>query len=373
MPEIIEYSDSKTVGVNGPEKKRRSPISYLSGEWVSWIIENIDQGCTLSSLESVMRKNGFDAEFAGIAVVGIHDFHITESGRPDASPRRLKPAWQQWLRENIRRGCSDELMLASMSENGFEAALVTDLLKVTRAYLDRPHPLIGRLRSDECYTSDPIRVPPGNQICIDGHSIYVSSVMHSPCVAVLDHVLTDAECEALIERASGCLNRSGVVDRQTGASVLSSVRTSEGPHFERGDGELIKRIEQRLARLIDRDVDRFEPMQILRYSPGGEYKSHQDYFAPDEAGSQVQSRRGGNRIATFILYLNEVEQGGETGFPDLKLDVRPRRGRAVYFEYMNTQFELDPRCKHAGQPVIQGEKWIATKWVRAARYESAQR
>ena len=365
-------SNKTTAAVKTSANTRSALIKHLPNTWVRWLIKNIDLGCSLLSLETVMRDNGFDPEFTRIAVVGIHDFHVTESRLPGAAPRRLQPDWQRWLRENIQRGCTDKQMTATMSQNGFEAALVTNLLKVARAYVDNPHPLIGRVGREDHYRADPIRLAAGNQICIDNHTIHVSSVIHSPCIAVLDHVLTDVECGALIERANGRLNRSGVVDRETGASVLSTVRTSEGTHFQRGDGELITRIEQRLAKLINRDVDRFEPMQILHYNPGGEYKPHNDYFTPDDTGGQVQSRRGGNRIATFILYLNNVDLGGETSFPDLNFEVRPRRGRAVYFEYMNTEFDLDPRCKHAGQPVIRGEKWIATKWVRAAHYEDTK-
>ncbi|MEZ5661867.1 MAG: 2OG-Fe(II) oxygenase, partial [Burkholderiaceae bacterium] len=74
------------------------------------------------------------------------------------------------------------------------------------------------------------------------------------------------------------------------------------------------------------------------------------------------------RIATLVLYLNTVEEGGETAFPKINVAVRARQGAAAYFEYHNAQGQLDPRCLHAGVPVRRGEKWIATKWLRESAY-----
>jgi prolyl 4-hydroxylase len=63
-----------------------------------------------------------------------------------------------------------------------------------------------------------------------------------------------------------------------------------------------------------------------------------------------------------------VAAGGETEFPELELAVMPRRGRGVYFEYCNADGAVDPRCLHAGRPVTEGEKWVATKWLRQRPY-----
>lgn len=316
-----------------------------------------------------MLKEGFDHEFTKIAVVGIHDLHVNDSDKHTKQPMKLQADRQRWLLENIKRGCDDAQIKAAMVSSGFESALLESLLVVARAYVNRPHALTGVVGDPNNHHSDPIRLRAGNQICIDGQVISVSSVMHDPCIAVLDNVISDAECGALIERSTGKLNRSSVVDNKNGGSVVSQVRTSEGTHFKRGDGAVITGIEQRLCKLINQNSDNFEPMQILHYKPGGEYKPHDDYFSPSESGNNLQFSKGGNRVATFILYLNDVAKGGETSFPSINFDVRPKRGRAVYFEYMNEANQLDPRCRHAGKPVIEGEKWIATKWLRADRYE----
>ena len=110
-------------------------------------------------------------------------------------------------------------------------------------------------------------------------------------------------------------------------------------------------------------------MQILHYGPGGEYKAHQDFFEPKDPGSAVLTRVGGQRIGTVVMYLNDVPEGGETAFPDIGFSAKPIKGSAVYFEYQNAEGQLDYRCLHAGMPVIRGDKWIMTKWLRERPYE----
>jgi prolyl 4-hydroxylase len=73
-------------------------------------------------------------------------------------------------------------------------------------------------------------------------------------------------------------------------------------------------------------------------------------------------------MSTLIVYLNDVPQGGATAFPEIGLSVTPRRGNAVYFEYSNSRQQLDGKSLHAGAPVIEGEKWAMTKWMRTRRF-----
>jgi putative prolyl 4-hydroxylase alpha subunit len=83
----------------------------------------------------------------------------------------------------------------------------------------------------------------------------------------------------------------------------------------------------------------------------------------------VLTRVGGQRIGTVVMYLNDVPEGGETAFPDIGFSAKPIKGSAVYFEYQNADGQLDYRCLHAGMPVIRGDKWIMTKWLRERPYE----
>ena len=85
--------------------------------------------------------------------------------------------------------------------------------------------------------------------------------------------------------------------------------------------------------------------------------------------SQTHIGNWGQRVATLILYLNEPEEGGETIFPELNLKIRPVKGHAVYFSYFH-RGQVDPKTLHGGAPVIKGEKWIATRWVREKPYSA---
>jgi prolyl 4-hydroxylase len=190
----------------------------------------------------------------------------------------------------------------------------------------------------------------------------------APRVILFGDLLSEEECDQLIELSRGKVARSSVVNATTGSYDVHPHRTSAGTHFARGENELIRRIEARIAELVEIPVERGEPLQILHYQPGGEYKPHFDYFDPAQPGNEAVLKHGGQRVATLVLYLNDVEAGGSTVFPEVGLDVLPRRGHAVYFAYTTEEGQLDKRSLHGGSPVGAGEKWIATKWFRQQPY-----
>ena len=123
---------------------------------------------------------------------------------------------------------------------------------------------------------------------------------------------------------------------------------------------LVRSIEQRLARLLDLPVEHGEGLQVLHYLPGQEYEPHYDWFDPAQPGYSALTARGGQRIASVVMYLNTPEEGGGTAFPQVGLTVTAIAGSAVYFAYETG----DTSSLHAGLPVLRGEKWIATKWLR---------
>src|SRR5690606_18054102 len=200
--------------------------------------------------------------------------------------------------------------------------------------------------------------------------VAIGLTIADPNLALLDGLASPQECERLIGLAAGKLKRSEVVDGASGGTAVSGTRTSEGACFAVGENDVVDRIEQRIGALTGVPVAHGEPLQVLHYLPGGEYLAHHDYFDPCAPGTAAHLRAGGQRIATVVVYLSDVEAGGETAFPALRLAVRPRRGSAVYFEYCDRHGTVDPRCLHAGVPVSRGEKWIATKWLRQSEYRS---
>jgi len=187
-------------------------------------------------------------------------------------------------------------------------------------------------------------------------------------VAVFDNLLSEDECDELVRLSSAKLKRSTIVDPETGNEEIINARSSYGTFFSLNENAFIATLDARISAVMHLPVDNGEGIQILNYQIGGEYRPHFDYFPPSDPGNAVHLARGGQRVSTLVMYLNDVEEGGETIFPDIGLSVTPRKGSAVYFEYCNSLNQLDPLSLHGGTPVVRGEKWIATKWMRQSRY-----
>ncbi|QAY65904.1 2OG-Fe(II) oxygenase [Paenibacillus protaetiae] len=191
----------------------------------------------------------------------------------------------------------------------------------------------------------------GNKLITQDRDVYMAAKWEEPLILILDNVLSAEECDILIAMAKDRMQRARIgVSR-----VVSEVRTSSSMFFEEGENEWIRRIEARAAELMSIPLQHAEPLQILHYRAGEQYQPHFDYFSNGSAD---------NRISTLIMYLNDVEEGGETYFPSLGLSVMPRKGSAVYFEYFYKDSRLNELTLHAGVPVVSGEKWVATQWMR---------
>ena len=179
--------------------------------------------------------------------------------------------------------------------------------------------------------------------------------------------LSKNECDRLVEVARPRMQRSLTTDLKTGDNKLDVVRTSRGMFFNRGESPLIVAIEARIARLLAWPVEKGEHLQVLHYRPGDRYEPHYDYFDPAGDAAPTLLARGGQRVATLLMYLREPEAGGETIFPDTGLRFSPKRGCALFFSYDRPH--PSTKTLHGGAPVIAGEKWVATKWLREGVFE----
>ena len=272
-------------------------------------------------------------------------------------------ALREWIVAQAQAGHSAESVLQAMRQSGWRDDVALEAMETTmQAHVAT---LPGRATVGD---------PPGPMLRDSRHvvrahdrDVHVLVRLEQPCLAVFAQVLSAEECAELRALAQGRLSRSETVEVQSGGSEVNAARTSEGMFFERGETELIQRIEARLAALVDWPVDHGEGMQVLRYRPGAEYRPHFDYFDPAQAGSSAILRRGGQRVGTFVLYLNTPEEGGATVFPDAGVTVSPIEGHAVFFGYPRP----DPATGtlHGGAPVVQGDKWVATKWLRQQRFD----
>jgi prolyl 4-hydroxylase len=220
----------------------------------------------------------------------------------------------------------------------------------------------------QTYQYDESPVARGNVIRAHDRDVRVLMRCERPQVIVFGDVLSPDECDEMIERSRHRLKRSTTVNPATGKEDVIRNRTSEGIWYQRGEDAFIEKMDRRISSLMNWPVENGEGLQILHYGTTGEYRPHFDYFPPDQPGSAVHTAQGGQRVSTLVIYLNDVPDGGETIFPDAGMSVAAVKGGAVYFRYMNGQRQLDPLTLHGGAPVLGGDKWIMTKWMRERAY-----
>jgi prolyl 4-hydroxylase len=213
---------------------------------------------------------------------------------------------------------------------------------------------------------EPKLVGTPTSVVVNGRRASVVLAMKNPRVVVFSGFLNDEECDALKAAALERLTRSLTVEDSTGASVVNEVRTSDGMFFKRAEFPVLEDIEKRISTLLQWPVERGEDMQVLRYRPGAEYRPHYDYFAANAPGAATVLKRGGQRVGTFLMYLNSPEGGGATIFPDIDLEIAPVKGNALFFAYERD--DPSSRTLHGSAPVLVGEKWVATKWLRQGQF-----
>jgi len=180
----------------------------------------------------------------------------------------------------------------------------------------------------------------------------------NPEVRTFPGLFTVAECDYLIATAVPKLQPSIVVDPHSGRQVPNPIRTSSGTGFPFIDeNPAIHALNRRLAAASGTDVHAGEPLQVLSYAPGQQYHEHSDAL-PNVAPAQ-------QRVLTFLIYLDEDYEGGETAFPALGLKVRGRAGDGLLFRNALDDGTPNPRSVHAGLPVTRGVKHLASRWIRA--------
>ena len=278
------------------------------------------------------------------------------------SPQVITEELRAWIVAQAESGCAPDAVLTAMQASGWSED--TAMLAMETALRDRlvqlgkpvPGEAPGPSLPEPAVQDSPAQVRAADR------DVAIVMLMKHPRVVVFGGLLSHEECDALMAEAAPRLARSETVENVSGGSEVNASRTSDGMFFERGQSPLITRIEQRVAALLNWPLENGEGLQILRYRPGAEYKPHHDYFDPVHSGSATILKRGGQRVGTLVMYLNTPTRGGGTTFPEVGLEVAPVKGNAVFFSYDKPH--VSTRTLHGGAPVLEGEKWVATKWLR---------
>jgi prolyl 4-hydroxylase len=187
----------------------------------------------------------------------------------------------------------------------------------------------------------------------------------SPRLSVIANCAPPEVCDWLIARAKPRLGRAQVYDPGTGLGRDEGARSNSATQFALVDSDLVLMLLQaRIAASAGLSLRDLEPPQVLHYTVGQEFKPHFDFLDLSVPGYARAAALHGQRVATFLLYLNDDYDGGETEFPKLGIRHKGRKGDGLLFWSVGDDGAPDPRTLHAGTPPTQGEKWVLSQWLR---------
>ncbi len=194
----------------------------------------------------------------------------------------------------------------------------------------------------------------------------VETLRESPRIRSIAGFIPSAVCDWLIAQVRGRLQRATIYDKRTGGDVLDERRiNSQSDLGVENMGLLTFVVRARMAALLGCAEEAMEIPKVLHYAPGETFAPHYDYLTPDEPAYAVELAQRGQRAETFLIYLNDDYEGGETSFTDLGLAHRGAKGDALWFANLDASGEPDPDTRHAGLPPTRGEKWVFSQWIRS--------
>ena len=185
-------------------------------------------------------------------------------------------------------------------------------------------------------------------------------------------ILTPKECKILIEIAKnkGLQPSQVLVHGKTEATEVDIInRTSEQVWLSDQHHEITKKIAKITEKITGRPIVNQEELQVAHYKPNGKFQAHYDAcIYEDKEYCDKMNHNAGQRLATLLIYLNEDFENGETEFIKLNLKIKPEVGKGILFYNVDLNQNLLDKSFHQGNSVINGEKWIATKWTHFDKF-----
>lgn len=202
----------------------------------------------------------------------------------------------------------------------------------------------------------------------------INVISNDPYIYYIDEFITDEECEFIINKSKDNMEKAKVayVSEEEEKKITSpnySDRTNDSHWIDHNDYPIMLQLCKRISKKISCNYRDFEKFQVIRYKEGQKYNYH--YDAWDHNNKDYYEKycsELGNRKTTVLCYLNDVEEGGETGF-DMLSDgpptlIKSKKGRIVVFYNLNDDGSLNMKTRHSGLPIIKGEKWAFNLWLR---------
>ncbi|MDE1925687.1 MAG: 2OG-Fe(II) oxygenase, partial [Burkholderiales bacterium] len=191
------------------------------------------------------------------------------------------------------------------------------------------------------------------------------ALAESPRVRSFERYASPAVCDWMIAAARGQMRRAQIYDAASGGAVEESTRTNRETDFDILQADLVLTLlRERIAAATGLPTAVMELTKVLHYRVGERFEAHYDYIDPAAPGLAAEIEARGQRLATFLVYLNDDFEGGETAFLELGLRHRGRRGDALMFANVDLDGRPDRRSLHAGLAPRAGEKWLLSQWIR---------
>ena len=197
---------------------------------------------------------------------------------------------------------------------------------------------------------------PGQTLCAD------------PLVRVYRDFVPDSVCAWLIERARPNLKRALIYDPVGGKDVADHMRTNSAAGFDLMHADLVQvAVQCRMSAAVGISVHQMEGPTVLHYAIGEQITNHYDFVNPRIPNYDTEIKQRGQRIITFLVYLNDDYEGGETTFPELGIVHRGNAGAGLYFVNAYPDLRPDRRMLHTGSPPVRGEKWVVSQFIVSKR------
>ena len=305
------------------------------------------------------------------------------------------PQWLHWTQENMARGCDPAGLKSILLDNGFDPVSIDQVLTSSftalktlarsaflqtggqsqtpivchaspvstgQSYLSRTFESQG----EAIFLQDPLNPALVSQVMAPQMQLYL-----------IADFMSAMECQDIIEVGTRQLRTStvsfpdqpalsgsghGVQQLADQSYVDLSFRTSQTCDLDLLNHPKVLAMDHRIAQTLGINLTLSEGTQLQRYRVGEQFKAHTDYFAPQSDEYVRFATKRGNRTWTFMVYLNEVKLGGGTQFLSINKTIQPRQGMAVVWNNRLPSGAVNPETLHAGLPVIEGEKFVITKW-----------
>ena len=257
--------------------------------------------------------------------------------------RQLNERSVKWLRQQMDMACDMSEAVETLRKWGFSDTAIFSAFEAIRP---RGNALAGGVIAPPL-----IRRMPRNLQRVDNPNLELYT---------LHDFLSAKECDRLVALIGHHLHPSALsFDPKD-----TSFRTSQSSYLCHLKSPVALSIDAKICKTLGIRAEYSEGIQAQRYDVGQQFKPHWDYFQPDTDVYRRLAGVRGNRTWTFMVYLNEVEEGGATRFTDINHAITPKAGMAVLWNNLKADGSTNPATMHCGEPVIRGHKIIITKWFR---------